>query len=217
MTEALDQTLAAIRQETDPVTGPHHERLVAFLDRIDQLNNRPQPGALAPTFSMPRAEGDPVTLSKLIANRALLLMFVRGDWCPFCSAQIAALAKCAPSFEKAGIAVAVVTPEVAGRALKMKREMGLTFEVLCDVDEGVALSYGCLFFVPPEEQEFLRNAGYDLAALYGSGGKFMPLASAFAIDRKGAIFAVYDRGTDQRKRTDPIDILSDMKAKLAGA
>ncbi len=216
MTDTLQDRLAAIEDATRAGFGAHHDRLSAFIERIGQVRRRPAPGEPAPVFALPNAEGRLVKLADLLAGetRALVLVFVRGLWCPYCSAQMAAIAEAEPAFAAARIRVAIVTPEIGGRASETKESFALPCEVLCDVDEGVALAYGCLFPVPEDNRAPMIEAGYDLAQLYGTGMWFMPLASTFVIAAGGTVLAVFGE-TDQRKRPNPEEVLEKAEARLA--
>jgi len=52
-----------------------------FARRVPSSSGAPQPGRMAPDFTLPDSTGRPVTLSQLRqANRAVLLIFYRGYW-----------------------------------------------------------------------------------------------------------------------------------------
>ena len=210
---SLKQATADIDRQTRAVYGPHNERMVELLTRIEQTERRPKPGTKAPTFTLPSADGSLVNLPDLLEGRGAVLIFIRGLWCPYCNAQMTAFRDAASGFDALNLRVAVITPEVGGRAAETKSALTLPFEVLCDVDEGVALDYGCLFPLPKEDQEFLAGEGFDLGALYGNGAWFMPLATTFLIGANGGITEVFG-GADQRNRPDPDDILAVAKDRL---
>ena len=137
----LSEEIEVIQRETRAVFGEHNARMVAFVTAIGQTDQRPQPGTPAPDFALPNAAGALVSLSDLMGPRGLVLMFIRGLWCPYCNAQMRAFEESAADLAAAGLCLAVVTPEVGGRAAETKATRGLSYEVVCDVDEGVALAY----------------------------------------------------------------------------
>ena len=61
-----------------------------------------------------------------------------------------------------------MTPETGGRALAMKRAHGLHYEVLTDVDLGIAMAFGIVFSTPPLYAGLLRRGGMDLAERSGN-------------------------------------------------
>lgn len=214
MTTRLKDRLRELAQRHDPKACAHYARLAAFVERIGQLEQRLQPGDVAPDFALPTNENRTVRLSDLLKRGPLVLFFVRGLWCPFCAAQLSATVNMADDFAKAGLGIAVVTPETAGRAGKLAERHQTSFPVFCDVDMGVALSYGCLFPVPPDEQQHLASRGIDLTRYSGSGAWFMPLPTAFGIGRDGRIIRVHG-AADPRERPEPADMLEDLSQALA--
>lgn len=216
MTTSLKDRLAALRAAYPPEAAAHQDRMAAFIDRIAQFERRAAPGSQAPDFTLPSDTGRLVSLSDLLDGGPLVLVFVRGAWCPFCSAQIAALAETADEFAAAGIGIAIVTPEIGGRAKALSRESGAPFAVLADVDMGVALAFGCLIPLPKDERDFLAARGVDLAAAYGNDGHFMPIASAFGIAADGTIVTVFGE-TDARARPEPSEMLARTRSALTAA
>ncbi|MEL6169694.1 MAG: peroxiredoxin-like family protein [Pseudomonadota bacterium] len=216
MPTGLKDKLSEIAQKLDPVFGGHQSRILALLERIEQLERRVPVGAQAPDFVLPDQNGSLVSSQELLGKGPLVVVFVRGIWCPYCSEQIRALVEAAEAFAKAGIGLAVVTPEVGGRAKQAADTHAAPFPILCDVDMGVALSFGCLYMVPPEEREFLKSKGIDLAERSGSNAGFLPIASGFGIARDGQVLRVFGM-PDQRERPEPMDMLDEMRSALGTA
>jgi len=147
-----------------------------------------------------------ISLESVFATGVTLLTFLRGGWCPYCDAQVEALSSWHPKFVEAGINLVVVTPEVGGRSKQLAERHSAPFPVLCDVESLVAFSYGCLFALPPQEQEFLKMIGYDMAEIYGTSSWFMPTSTSFGIGRDGKIIQQFGVA-DPRKRPEPREIL----------
>ena len=207
MVETLAERLEQINAAYQAAYGAHYRRMAAFVERIGQLDRRVKPGTPAPRFVIPSHDGRLVRLEDLLGQDTLFLVFIRGAWCDYCHAQVAMLREVAPKFEAAGVRLVVITPETGGLAAQMVTDLELTFPVLCDVDSGVALSYGCLFPVPAEDRAFLEEEGVDLAQYYGSDAWFLPLPAAFAIDSAGQVIASLG-GSDFTKRPEPRDMLA---------
>ena len=47
-------------------------------------------GQTAPDFALPDATGRPVSLASLLASGPVVLVFYRGNWCPYCNVQLRA-------------------------------------------------------------------------------------------------------------------------------
>lgn len=210
MAQSLADRLAPIIAQYADSTGAHYERMTAFVEKIDQLALRLGPGAKAPDFVLPAQDGSLVQLSELSQDKPLVLFFIRGMWCPYCHEQVHATKDMLREFESAGVNVAVVTPEVGGRAAELAADLDLPFPVLCDVDSGMALAYGCLYPVPNEDREFLKSIGIDLAKHYGTNAWFIPLPSVFVIGTDGVVRSVYG-SADPRIRPEPAEILNEIR------
>ena len=199
--------LAALKARSDARFGAHYAGFAARLTASGLLAERPRPGDPAPDFMLPNAAGRLVTRDALLARGPVLVVaFIRGAWCPFCQLQTAMFQAALCAYRAAGVTLALLTPEAHGAAAAMKRAMGLDFELLCDVDQGVALAYGCLVPAPEDFRDDLRAIGIDLAVLYDSAGAFLPLPAAFAIGPDGTVLRVFG-GVDHRDRPHPLEIL----------
>jgi len=95
-------------------------------------SGRPVPPALRrgqplPDFKAEDEQGDPVRSTELHGAPAVL-MFVRGSWCPFCSAQVEELTRHYKDIVDAGAQLIIVTP----KPLETTRRVAEFFEVEFD-------------------------------------------------------------------------------------
>ena len=94
--------------------------------------SRPVPAGLRrgqplPDFKAEDEQGDPVRSTELHGAPAVLL-FVRGSWCPFCSAQVEELTRHYKDIVNAGARLILVTP----KPLETTRRVAEFFEVEFD-------------------------------------------------------------------------------------
>lgn len=211
MTDGLAAKVQKIVEERKPVYDEHDVRLNKFLSHIEQTDNRPAIGSVAPDFMLPDTGGRLVTFGHLTGERGLVLLFIQGTWCPYCAAQIDAFRDAYNSFQDMGMNLAIITPELNGSTSVIKQRHDLPFEVLCDVDAVTTLEYGCLFRLPEEDQKFYLSQGIDLREKYGSDAWFMPLASIFVLDNSRTVQAVYGE-SDQRWRVGPDKVIEGLAA-----
>ena len=94
-------------------------------------------GKPLPDFSAVDEQGDPVRSTELHGAPAVLL-FVRGTWCPFCSAQVANLTKYYKDIVDLGARLVLVTP----KPLETTRRVAEFFEVEFDfwLDEALEVT-----------------------------------------------------------------------------
>lgn len=114
--------------------------VVAVLVRLRTRGLRPtppqlQPGSPLPAFSAADEEGNPVRSTALRGAPAVIL-FVRGNWCPFCSAQVKELSQYYREITDLGARLILVTP----KPLETTRRVAAFFDVDFDfwLDENLA-------------------------------------------------------------------------------
>jgi len=100
-----------------------------------------KPGNYLPEFQLESLEGDLISSASFKAKPHVLL-FYRGNWCPFCTAQIEELAGSYQNLEKMGVSVILISSQSAtkNQALAARFDVPMTF--LQDRDNAVAKQLG---------------------------------------------------------------------------
>jgi peroxiredoxin len=168
-------------------------------------------GDKMPEFALTSAEGVIVKSTDLLAHAPLVISFYRGVWCPFCSTELEALHRSEPAIRAAGGRLVAVTAEAGGLPLSVKRERNFAFEILCDLDNGVGLSFGLVFRLPQPLIEVFSKDGTNFPLIYGNDSWFLPIPATYVIGRNGVIAKAYVN-PDFRYRLDPLEIVSALKA-----
>jgi len=159
-------------------------------------------GDRMPAFILPDAEGNLVFSDDLLARGPLVVVFFRGDWCPFCTMTLAALNEVFPAIAAAGAGLVALTPDTGDFAGAAWRKAGLNFPVLSDVDSAIAMAFGTNYAVPEALREIQEGNGLDLALRHGDGTWFLPMPSTFIADRAGILRFAYASG-DITDRLEP--------------
>ena len=68
-----------------------------------------RPGDRFPDFVLPDAEGKLVLSHELLSRGPLVVVFFRGDWCPFCKETLTALDQVMPEITAAGASLVALT------------------------------------------------------------------------------------------------------------
>jgi peroxiredoxin len=134
-------------------------------------------GSEAPDFELPDENGNLVKLSSFKGQRHLLVVFVRGDWCPGCHMMLRAYQRESERLKQKNIHVLSVGPDPAGVNRDMVQRLGLSFHVLSDEGQRTAMRYGV------QMQEYDN----DFADRYEEG---IPLPASFLIDMNGKVLYV---------------------------
>jgi peroxiredoxin len=212
MQSPLNDALAARRRSR--MNAEQQAAYEEFLQRLDAGQVAQQAlkaGDPMPAFLLPNAEGKLVHSDDLLARGPLVVSFFRGDWCPYCAATLDALEAVLPDLTVAGGTLVAITPETGGRALAMKRAHGLHYEVLTDVDLGIAMTFGIVFRTPPLYAGLLQRGGIDLARRSGNPTWFLPIPAAFLVRSDGVIARTWVN-PDFTRRAEPLEILAAVKS-----
>lgn len=187
-----------------------YDALAAHLERTEAAKHALKVGDTLPEFVLPNAEGRLVSSRELLAQGPLVVAFFRGDWCPFCNLTLAALEDALPRIETTDARLVAMTPDANGLALRAKHRNSVHYDVLCDIDNGVAMQFGVVYRVPDEYRKFLEDYKCDLGVRHGNDMWTLPMPSAFVIDRQGVIRYAFVNG-DVLVRAEPDEIIAELK------
>lgn len=114
---------------------------------------RPRPtlvGRPAPDFALPDpVSGGTVSLGDF-AGRDVLLIFLRGTWCPFCVEQLRNLTAQHERLTACGISVVAVVCQAQATVRRYLKVRPVPFPVLCDGSRAVAKAYGTHYWLTHE-------------------------------------------------------------------
>lgn len=163
-------------------------------------------GEQAPHFTLPNAFGDSISLYNLLETGPVVLVFYRGNWCPFCNLHLRSLQEIAPILEDKGAQLLAITPQKPDESLKQVKAEDYPFEILSDLDYSVTAAFDLYFELSPKLQAVYKKFGIDLEEYNGAGRTALPVPGTFVIDQGGIIRAA-QADTDYKKRMEPEAIL----------
>jgi peroxiredoxin len=184
-----------------------HDRAVAELKARRLAAHALGVAAQSPSFELSDHKGTTVSSRDLLAKGRLVLLFIRGRWCPFCVAQVEAMSSMAARIADAGATMVGVSPQTEKQAFFMHNQHELAFPLLVDAHNFLARQFGLVYHVPEEQQALYSRTFVNLPFINGDGSWELPIPAAFVIDRDGSVlFAAADE--DYTARPEPMDILA---------
>ena len=183
-----------------------YDDFLARLDRAEIAAQALRAGDRMPPFLLPNAEGHLIASEDLLRRGPLVITFFRGDWCPYCVMTLEALEAVLPEVEAAGGVLVALTPETGGRALLTKRALSLSYEVLADVDNIVAMQFGIVFRMPDLYRDLLGRAGINLAERQGNPGWLIPIPATYVVGHDNVIRHAWVN-VDVTQRAEPDEIV----------
>jgi peroxiredoxin len=213
----FQQELAATAQHLATVLPPAAAQTIdsgiTAVAASGQASRVLQAGQAAPHFTLPSATAEPVALAQLLQHGPVVLVFYRGNWCPYCNVQLRAYQQLLPELAQHGATLVAISPQTPDLTSLTASEKQLSFPVLSDVGNVVARQYGLAYEVGAEVADTLRSVGIDLAAYNGTADDELPLTATFVIGTDGLIKWSWVEA-NFKHRADPTEIL-DALAQLA--
>src|SRR5581483_5315589 len=106
-----------------------------------------QPGTPSPGFALPDHNGKPVSSTDLLSRGRLVLLFLRGRWCPFCVAQVEAMNEVLVAIRQAQAELIAICPQTVHQCSLMRDQHHLSFSLLSDSGNRVASQFGLVYRV----------------------------------------------------------------------
>ncbi|HJE58338.1 MAG TPA: thioredoxin-dependent thiol peroxidase [Nocardiopsis listeri] len=105
---------------------------------------RLEPGDQAPDFTLSDADGNPVTLSKVLADtgKSVVLYFYPAAMTPGCTTEACDFRDNITEFADAGFTVLGVSPDKAEKLAQFREKESLTFTLLGDPEKETLTAYG---------------------------------------------------------------------------
>ncbi len=99
------------------------------------------PGDEAPDFTLPDADGNPVSLMKLRGQR-VIVYFYPAAMTPGCTKQACDFTAALPELTADGVAVLGISPDPPAKLARFREKEHLTFPLLSDPDKSTLTAYG---------------------------------------------------------------------------
>lgn len=162
-------------------------------------------GEKAPNFIAFDQNGDKFKSSEVLKEKQLIVVFYRGQWCPYCNRHLSELQDHLEDFKKAGAQIIAVSPEKTENINKTVEKTKADFPVLWDKDNSIMESFGVNFILAKDLQEKYKKYGVDLAKANGNPSQTLPVPATFVIGKNGKIkFLHYDPDYKNRSSTKEI-------------
>ncbi|SFJ30619.1 Peroxiredoxin [Paenibacillus sp. UNC496MF] len=164
-------------------------------------------GDVAPDFTLEDATGKRITLSEELKKGPIILIFYRGEWCPFCNLQLKAYERIMSDIKSAGAQLIAISPQTPDHSLSQKEKQELSFIVASDHQNKVADMYNLKYTLP----DFMHGILSKLPEINGDDSFELPVPATYVIDQNGRIIAsVTD--INHRTRMEPLEALEIVKS-----
>ena len=171
--------------------------------------------AQAPDFALPDARGNAVRLSHLLTQGPVIMIFYRGQWCPYCHLALRAYQQALPHLQARGASLVAISPQTPHHSRAMAEKLDLTFALLSDRGNQVARQFGLVFTIDEAVRGAHKQVCADLPAFNGDNSWELPMAGTFLVDQSGTVRLAFVH-PDFTRRLDPFVVIARLN-ELNGA
>jgi peroxiredoxin len=164
-------------------------------------------GDSAPDFILPDTNGNAVRLYSLLRAGHVVIVFYRGNWCPYCDLQLRDFQRRLADLRVFRTQVVAISPHVPANLLWARVKNHSEFPVLSDVGDEVAREFGLFTQVSDRLREVYYGLFcHQLEDANGSSGKEqLPVPGTFFVDSNATIrLAHVDVDHTRRLKADEI-------------
>ena len=156
-------------------------------------------GDVAPMFIGTDQNGQQFSLQAALKKGDVVLMFYRGQWCPYCNKQMSQMNDSLSTITGKGATVVAISPEIQENVVKTIEKTKASFPVISDVKMQIMKDYKVNFAVPQATIDRYKNFGIDFNVANGENGANLPVPATYVIGKDGKIKYVFFN-PDYRKR-----------------
>jgi peroxiredoxin len=145
-------------------------------------------GEKAPDIRLRTIGGKTFSLSDTLKNKQVVLVFYRGQWCPYCSKHLSSLNDSLSMIKDRNTIVVAIGPETIENAEKMQGKSGDDIVIIADEEMKALEDYDVLFTVTESYQKKIRRfLVTDISKNNGQDEAKLPVPATYVIDQEGKI------------------------------
>lgn len=164
----------------------------------------------APDFKATDQNGVEVRLKDVIKDSLVVLVFYRGQWCPYCNRHLKKLEDSLLLLKEKGARLIAISPEKPENIKKTVTKTNASYSVLYDKDIKIMKAYDVAFEVDEKTVSRYKNANIDLLESNAQKDKvYLPVPALYIINKEGTIkYRFFE--PDYKKRASVLDILEQL-------
>lgn len=164
-------------------------------------------GSKVDNFSATDIFGNKYQLEKALEAGKVVLIFIRGQWCPFCNKHLKHIQENLPKIYEKDASVVVISPETSEFIKKTINKTGAEFTIIHDQNRAISNMFQ-VNFKPAAIERFMYNTvlGAKLKTSHSDDTEQLPIPATFIIDQNNNIPWRHFE-TDHKKRASISEIL----------
>lgn len=148
-------------------------------------------GDKAPEFQGTDNSGNLFNLKRQLKNGEVVILFYRGQWCPFCNKELSQLNDSLSLITAKGASVIAISPETKENVVKTIEKTKATFPIISDSAIDIMKMYKVNFAIDETTQIKYKKYGIDFLKANGNNGANLPVPATYIIGKDGIIKYVF--------------------------
>lgn len=144
-------------------------------------------GSRVPELILQDTNDNPFNLNQAFIRKPTILIFYRGGWCPYCSAQLSRLGEIEQDFLTLGYQIIAISPDNPGILQVNYSKFDTHYTLLSDSDMIAAKAFGLAYKVSDQDYKELLKSGIDIEKASGRKHHLLPVPAAYVIGTDGKI------------------------------
>lgn len=186
---ALNDFMTSLMDRVDPRTSEILRQNADRLARSGIADRAIGTGDRAPDFSLIDQFGRTVGLHETLGRGPVVMLFVRGGWCPFCAITLRAFDSVRTALAHESATLLAITPTTPEHVQTTVERNVLHYTLLSDPGLTVAERYGLVWEPEPQVQAVYARLGHDIPSLNGTTDWRLPIPAGYVIGRNGIVAA----------------------------
>lgn len=167
-------------------------------------------GEKAPDFETKDMEGKTFKLSTALKKGEVVLIFYRGQWCPFCNKYLSAIQDSLSMIQSKGATVVAISPETYESVKQTIEKTKASYPVIYDEGMKVMNLYKVKYSLDAPMIETFKGYGIDFIKANGENGANLPVPATYIVSKDGKIKYVFFN-PDFKQRASVKEILANLK------
>lgn len=185
-----------------------------FLISISNAQEKPEGlfiNSKAPDFRTNDQNGIELRLKDVIKDSLVVLVFYRGQWCPYCNKHLKKLEDSLSMIKEKGARLIAISPEKPENIKKTVEKTSASYSILYDKDMKIMKAYHVAFEVDEKTVSRYKNANIDLLEANGQKvNAYLPVPALYIINKEGTIkYRFFE--PDYKKRVSVLEVLEQLK------
>lgn len=158
-------------------------------------------------FTLLNSDGSLKSLSDYLKKGKVILVFYRGQWCPYCNIQLKHYQQYLTEINQQGASLVAISPQSPDKSSDMKKVNELGFDVLTDIGGRIAKRFTTVFRNSDEAVMALRKFGVDFESYYSDDSRNLPVPALLVINTDYTVELAFSEGVDFTDRVEMEEVL----------